>query len=123
MFHFYIYFLVEYNKYLRGSDDAKVFKDILKNNIGSTTDYFNVLDPAPLMTTDFAWNAMAESAYKAEKLFNESIINGITAYRNLGLGAKKIAGDFYTMRDLLSANKIDRPKLLQQERYIKIAQK
>lgn len=116
-------FLVEYNKYLRGSDDAKVFKDILRNNIGSTTDYFNVLDPTPLMTTDFAWNAMAESAYKAEKLFNESIINGITAYRNLGLGAKKIAGDFYAMRDLLSANKLDRPKLLQQERYIKIAQK
>lgn len=115
--------LAEYYKYIKASEvDEVEFKKLLSKHL-PTKEYLNVLDPSPLLTTDFAWDAMAESAYKAEKIFNENIINSITAYRNLGLASRKITGDFYAMREVLSTNKLDRPKLLQQERYIKFAEK
>ena len=113
--------LVEFNKLHKDNITSKQFKEILKNNSNSTTLYLNILDPSGLMVTDFAWDPMAQSAWIAKKQLNESIINGIDAYKNLSLNSKKITSDFQAMRDLLSANRIDRPKMLQQERYIKAA--
>lgn len=111
--------LAEFNKLHKDNITSKQFKEILKNNSNSTTLYLNILDPSGLMVTDFAWDPMAQSAWIAKKQLNESIINGIDAYKNLSLNSKKITSDFQAMRDLLSANRIDRPKMLQQERYIK----
>ena len=114
--------LIEFNKIITDKITKEDFKWTLKEFL-STKDYLNLLDPANLMVTDFAWDAMAQSAWIAEKQFNEMIINGITAYRNLGLNTAKITNDFQAVRDLLSMNKLDRPKMLQQERYIKAAAK
>lgn len=114
--------LVEFNKTIKDRAVSKQFKDILQTRLG-TVEYLNVLDPSGLMVTDFAWDAMAQSAWIAEKQLNETIINGITAYKNLSLNSKKITADFEAIRDVLSINKLDRPKMLQQERYIKAASK
>lgn len=114
--------LVEFNKLAKDKVTTKDFKNMLAKNL-ETQDYLNVLDPSGLMVTDFAWDAMAQSAWIAEKQLNEDIINGITAFRNLSLSSKKITNDFQMIRNVLSTNKLDRPKMLQQERYIKAASK
>lgn len=118
--------LVEFYKLVK---DDKVLSRKFKGILTSSEDfqvsvYHNVLNPNRLLVTDFAWDAMAQSAWIAEKQFNDHLlINSITAYRNLGLYSKKITNDFQAMRDLFSANKLDRVKMLQQERYIKAASK
>ena len=112
--------LVEFNKLSKDAATSKQYKNMLSKHL-DTNDYLNVMDPSGLMVTDFAWDAMAQSAWIAEKQFNEFIINGITAYRNLSLFSKKATNDFQAVRDILSMNKLDRPKMLQQERYIKAA--
>lgn len=117
--------LVEFNKMAKDSITSQRFKNIVAElSIGKDrTLYNNMLDPSGLMVTDFAWDAMAQSAWIAEKQLNETIINGITAYKNLSLMPKKLTQDFQNIRDVLSTNKLDRPKMLQQERYIKAASK
>ena len=112
--------LVEFNKLSKDVATSKQYKNMLSKYL-DTTDYLNIMDPSGLMVTDFAWDAMAQSAWIAEKQFNEFIINGITAYKNLSLFSKKATNDFQVIRNLLSTNKLDRPKMLQQERYIKAA--
>lgn len=114
--------LAEFNKLHKDKLSDKQYKLLLSKYVDSKT-YRNIMNPSGLMVTDFAWDAMAESAWVAEKKFNESIINGITAYKNLGLASKKITNDFEAIRDILTTNKIDRPKMLQQERYIRVATK
>lgn len=83
----------------------------------------NVNNPNALLKTDFAFNAMAQATWIAESQLNETLINGITAYQNLGLASMKICHDFKKMREVLTTNKLDRPKLLQNERYIRAAEK
>ena len=114
--------LIEFNKASKDVATSKQFKDILYQNM-STNTYMNLVNPSSLMVTDFAWDAVAQTAAMAEKHLNETLINNITAYKNLSLNSKKITNDFQAMRDLLSANKLDRPKMLMQERYIKAATK
>lgn len=114
--------LAEFNKIAKDKITDKQFKNILYKYLDSAT-YCQVLNPSSLLVTDFAWDAMAQSAWIAEKQLNENIINGITAFKNLSLNSKKITSDFQAMRDLLGTNKIDRPKMLQQERYISAASK
>ena len=116
--------LVEFNKMSKDQITAQQFKNIVaKFSIGKDkTLYNNLMNPSSLMVTDFALDPMAISAWVAKKRLNESTINGINAYRNLGLASKKIANDFQAMREVLSTNKVDRPKMLQQERYLKAAE-
>lgn len=105
--------------------NSKLFKGVLRKKSDISDSVFhNILNPKALLTTDYVFNPMATSAWIAEKQLNEQlVINSIGAYRNLGLYSKKITNDFQAMRDLLSANKLDRVKMLQQERYIKVASK
>lgn len=117
--------LAEFNKMSKDQVTAQQFKNIIADTaIGrDKTLYNNLMNPSSLMVTDFAWDAMAQSAWIAEKQLNETIINGITAYKNLSLMPKKLTRDFQNIRNVLSTNKLDRPKMLQQERYIKAASK
>ena len=114
--------LIEFNKLSKDITTSKQYKNMLSKYL-ETNDYLNIMDPSGLMVTDFAWDAMAQSAWIAEKQFNEFIINGVTAYKNLSLFSKKATNDFQAIRDVLSINKLDRSKMLQQERYIKAASK
>lgn len=117
--------LAEFYKLIK--EDAvisKQFKEMLKDWEGPYGKISsNIINPKALLSTDFAWEAMAQSAWVAEKQFNEQLINSITSYKNLSLYSKKITNDFQAIRDLFSANKLDRVKMLQQERYIKAASK
>lgn len=112
--------LVEFNKSINGD---KVLKREFYQIIPDTSLMQDIVYPQALLKTDFAWDAMAQSAWVAEKQFNETLINSITAYNKLGLYSKKMTNDFAALRDMLSTNKLDRPLMLQQERYIKIANK
>lgn len=112
--------LVEFNKSINGD---KVLKREFYSIIPNTSLMQDIVHPQALLKTDFAWDAMAQSAWVAEKQFNETLINSITAYNKLGLYSKKMTNDFAALRDVLSTNKLDRPLMLQQERYIKIANK
>ena len=113
--------LAEFNKMSKDQVTAQQFKNIIADTaIGrDKTLYNNLMEPSSLMVTDFALDPMAQSSWIAKRELNEETLNGISAYKNLSLMSKKIAADFEAMREVLSVNKIDRPKMLQQERYIK----
>lgn len=119
--------LVEFVKAARTNLDTSDFEvciaNVFKEHDATYKLYNSVLHPESLLVTDFAWDAMAQSAWIAEKQLNENIINSIHAYRNLSILPKKIINDFQEIRKVLSTNKLDRPKMLQQERYIKAASK
>ena len=112
--------LVTFNKSINGN---KLLKRQFYQIIPNTSLLQDIVHPEVLLKTDFAWDAMAQVSWLAKKQLGESLINGITAYRNLGLHSKKITNDFAAMRNLLSVNKLDRPLMLQHERYINIATK
>lgn len=119
--------IAELKRYIQ--NDKNLLSDFKKclTDVTATKDHYEMyswfLDPSPLQTTEFAWEAMAQTAWIAERKFNEEIINGITAYKNLSIFSRKITNDFQTIRQFLTANKLDRAKLLQQERFIKAATK
>lgn len=114
--------LNQFYKLDKPSDISKQFRETVAKHL-KTKEYLNLTNPNNLLTTEFAWEAMAQSAWIAEKQFNETLINSITAYRNIGLASRKITNDFTAIKELVSANKLDRPFMLQQERYIKVATK
>ena len=114
--------LSEFAKLNKDKTLQKIFKrDVLQANLESTMDYLNILNPSRLLVTDFAWDPMAQAAHFSEIKLNKNILESIKQYENLSLGSKKITNDFQAVKDLLSANKADRPKMLQQERYVKAA--
>ena len=82
-----------------------------------------ICDPAPLLTTDFAWEAMSQAAWIGEKQLNKNITDTVKAYNNLGVASRKITNDFEMLKETVATNKLDRPKLLQLERYTKAANK
>lgn len=106
----------------KGTQLKRLFDGVFATHEDSGFDLLRLVkNPSALLTTDFAFDAMAQSAWIAEKQLNETIINGITAYDNLSIKSRKITRDFQEMRKLLTDNKIDRPKAIMLERYIKAA--
>ena len=107
---------IEYDKF-----KTLLFYTLIQDN--NSRLYKIIINPEQFFVTNFAWDAMKQSAWIAEKEFNEDLINGITAYDNLSTISSKITNDFIAIRDELSKNNLDTPKRLQQERYIRVASK
>lgn len=115
---------------LNAADSLKVQQmntilyDMAKNEKNTRMQVVSMIkDPEQLLHTDFALDAMKQAAWVAEKQFQEDAINAITRYKNLALSSRKLTHDMQTMRELLAENKYDRPKALQQERYVRVADK
>ena len=117
--------LIEIKKAMYLDDSLKdlwnIFIITLPDNLQPYIIY--IQDPSSFFKTEFAWDAMAQSAFYAEKAFNEDVINIVNTYNNLTTAAKKITNDFSAVREVLFTNKADLPKILQQERYAKVANK
>lgn len=76
-----------------------------------------MLNPERLMVTDFAFDAMKQGRWIAEKQIAEEAINVVNRYQNLSTIPRQIAQNFINMQNFLSQNKFDRPKMLQYARY------
>lgn len=85
--------------------------------------YRFITNPERLLVTDYAWDAMRQAAFYAEKELNEHMLNVVGAYDNLNISSKKIIKDMQQMRELYAANKADRAKMVQLERYAKAAKR
>lgn len=112
--------LVEFHKSIAG--DKLLQRQFYQSDI-STELLRKIVNPNALLKTDFAEDAMAQSARIAKKTLNEETINSINAYDNLGITSKKITNDFIALRQVLGDNKLDRPKRKMYERYIKSVDK
>jgi hypothetical protein len=112
--------LVEFNKMSKDVANTQLFKNILFNTLGSE-DYLNIVNPSRLLTTDFALDAMAQTAWLQKLQFNDDIINNINAYKNFSLGVQKAVSDFNAIRMTFNDTGLDRVKAIQLERYTKVA--
>ena len=79
--------------------------------------------PEIIFKTEFAWDAMAQSAFYAERELNSQVLNLIGAYDSLSIFPKKMEADFNEVKKLLSETKTDQPKVVQLERYSRVAKK
>lgn len=85
--------------------------------------YRFITNPERLLVTDYAWDAMRQAAFYAEKELNENMLNIIGAYDGLNIASKKIIKDMTQMREIFATNKADLPKMVQLERYAKAAKR
>ena len=108
--------LIEFSRMQKDKNLSKLFDIALAEN---SREVWNIVKhPEQYFVTDFAWDAQKQSAWIAEKQLNEDIINPMQMYDQLSLQARKIENDFQEFRKTLGDGKLDRPKALQQERYI-----
>ena len=99
--------------------DDNALKSVFKKFVNKDYELDNLFyNPSPLMTTDFAWDGMAQSVVVAEKQFTEELINMSTAYENLSIQSQAITGSFQQMRKIIAESKFDDPRAIQLERYI-----
>jgi hypothetical protein len=119
-----LYKVINTDEYL-----LKTWNNIWQQVVKDTTSdlaaqaYRFITNPERLLVTDYAWDAMRQAAFYAEKELNEHMLNVIGAYDGLNLSSKKIIKDMQQMRELYAANKADRAKMIQLERYAKAAKR
>ena len=109
--------LTIFNKLVKDSVVLGEFKDMLHATLNTTT-YLNIMTPESLMVTDFAFDAMKQGRWVAEKQIAEEAINVVNRYQNLSTIPRQITQNFINMQNFLSQNKFDRPKMLQYARYV-----
>lgn len=110
--------LVTFNKLSKSKIIARRYQLMLNKTLSPKV-RMNIMRPEQLLTTGYAWQPFEQTAWAAKAKLKEEQINTLDAFRNLSLVPKKLGADFANIRYDLSLNKLDRPKLLQQERYIK----
>lgn len=105
-----------FRQLVKDDDTLKaVFKNIVKEDYDLDYKLFN---PSTFMTTDFAWDGMAQSAIVAERQLAEDLINMSTTYKNLSIQSRSITGSFQQMRKIIAESKFDDPRAILLERYI-----
>ena len=82
-----------------------------------------ISNPHSMLVTNYAWDAMRQAAFYAERELNETMINVICTYDNLTIGSRKMIKTMQQMRTLLTTNKADLPKIMMLERYSKAAKR
>lgn len=110
--------LVTFNKLSKSKIITRRYQLMLNKTL-SLKARMNIMRPEQLLTTGYAWQPFEQTAWVAKAKLKEEQINTLDAFRNLSLVPKKLGADFANIKYNLSLNKLDRPKLLQQERYIK----
>lgn len=105
-----------FRQLVKDNDTLKaVFKNIVKDDYDLDYKLFN---PSVFMTTDFAWDGMAQSAIVAERQLTEELINMGTLYKDLSIQSRSITGSFQQMRKVIAESRFDDPRAIILERYI-----
>ena len=105
-----------FRQLVKDDDTLKaVFKNIVKDDHDLDYKLFN---PSVFMTTDFAWDGMAQSAIVAERQLTEELINMGTLYKDLSIQSRSITGSFQQMRKVIAESRFDDPRAIMLERYI-----
>ena len=101
-------------------DEDYALKAVFKTFTGNDYDLdYKLFNPNAFMTTEFAWDGMAQSAIVADKQFAEELINMRTTYKNLSAQSVTLTDSFQQMRKAIADSKLDDPRAIILERYLR----